>query len=398
MTVLSWSKLLAATLQHDYPDRIPDWIDLRPSELLPISDSLAASRPAAHPPHRHNRRGGAQPSRSQENVSHNPSVSTRSKVSSSRRPAVHSASLPPKTDDPSVLGILDSGADVHIANDITHFSSYSPSKLTLSGLGGISVSAVGYGTIQLLTAHGRLQLTTVYHVPRAPNLISTHQLEKSGFRVRWQNSPQPVEILDDQNRTVLQFHRQGPKLVMAMRFAPSALPVGSTDNSLWHRRLAHINHQYARRALEDANISASVDTKCTSCILAKSHRSPSHCKREISEAFRDRVHIDLVGGQKLLPPGTVLAKDDNHSLPTAKPTADRSTAASKLFMLITDDRTNYRWVYLLHDKSDAISRLENHFTHCRVHYGRSPKIFRTDGGREFDNVRIAVLCRNHGTS
>lgn len=111
--------------------------------------------------------------------------------------------------------------------------------------------------------------------------------------------------------------------------------------------------------------------------MAKLHRSPSHREREISEHFLDRVHIDLAGGQKSLPNGAVLQKHSGDVLPTAKPTADRATAAPKLFMLITDDYTNYRWVHLPHDKRDAVGRLENWFTFCRTQYDRTPKVSRT---------------------
>lgn len=64
---------------------------------------------------------------------------------------------------------------------------------------------------------------------------------------------------------------------------------------------------------------------------------------------------------------------------------------------MTDDATNYRWVYFLDKKSDVISRLQDFFHMAQIQFGRHPKALRSDGGRQFDNQKVSALCRDNGT-
>lgn len=258
-----WTKLLVTTLQHDYPDRVSEWIDMAPSTLLPILDRIAKShpqqstRPFTRPAHRTQEQSSARGSSlALSPTSHSSDQNSHRYKPSVQRsnPGVHTDQLP-NPENTVLTAMLDSGADLYIVNDKANFLSYSSSTQPITDIGGTVVHAVGYGNVELCTEYGTLQLQNVYRIPSSHNLISTHQLGKSGFTVIWKSHTRPVEVLDSQGRVVLCFSHEGCRLVTPMRL--DYQPPGSSnfiqntraEPSPWHCRLAHINRQYAARAL-----------------------------------------------------------------------------------------------------------------------------------------------------
>lgn len=266
-----WTKVLVGSLQHDYSDKIAEWNTLAPTDLFDILDGIAATKRAYKKSFPKNSRGHA----SKDREPHAKSFP--------HRPAVHSAgALEPS----SSTAILDNAADVHISNSKANFSSYVASPKIVHGIGGTLITALGRGTICLTTDSGQLQLRNAYHVSGGENLISTYQLERSGFRINWLHN-KPVVIPDKEDAPVLCFARRGARLVTPLRLpAPTQeVPTSSPEVSrarrnespqVWHQRLTHINNEYATRALRNADIDVRVEERCPTCIVAKSSRAPSH--------------------------------------------------------------------------------------------------------------------------
>lgn len=192
-----------------------------------------------------------------------------------------------------------------------------------------------------------MHLHDVHHISTSDNLISTHCLERTNFKINWYAPPSSVTVTDAQGLEILVFQRLGGKLVLVKPFPSKSQrsinvahhdgAIVPTNHSIWHRRLAHINHQYANNALQDADIPLLLDEACITCAIAKATRKPCKTKREVAGCFLDRVHMDVGGGK--------------NALPQAKPTTHSYLLSPNSSLLLTDHATNYRWVFFIDTKS-----------------------------------------------
>lgn len=83
----------------------------------------------------------------------------------------------------------------------------------IHSLGGTLITALSRGTVCLVTDMGQLQLLNLYRVLGGENLISTYQLERSRFLVKWLYD-QHVVISDSQGASVLSFAQGAARLTI----------------------------------------------------------------------------------------------------------------------------------------------------------------------------------------
>ena len=89
---------------------------------------------------------------------------------------------------------LDTGADYHVSSNENDFHCYSVHSQIVCVAGGGSISTLGSGNIFFPTSDGNTKkLHGAIHISSEPiRIISTSQLKKQGFSIRW--LPQNITI------------------------------------------------------------------------------------------------------------------------------------------------------------------------------------------------------------
>jgi hypothetical protein len=104
----------------------------------------------------------------------------------------------------------------------------------------------------------------------------------------------------------------------------------------WHQRLCHLNFRDVLK-LTSAGIIHINGSKtmpfCDTCQKAKQTRHVSSTAAQRAVKPLAQIYIDIAGG------GSSLGCSDNEAPPAAK--------GIRYFMIITDDATQYRWIYFL---------------------------------------------------
>jgi hypothetical protein len=110
----------------------------------------------------------------------------------------------------------------------------------------------------------------------------------------------------------------------------------------WHQRLAHLSRTQIRKlhAAKLIHITKSIGdpSSCDTCLESKTTRKPSASPSQLPKATRpfERLHFDLIGGQKSFP---------------------ITTGLYKYILLVTDDYSGYSWAWAIKSKSQSVSKL-----------------------------------------
>jgi len=133
---------------------------------------------------------------------------------------------------------------------------------------------------------------------------------------------------------------------------------------LWHGRLGHPSRQVVSllaNNLDLGNIfNSKVDELCDICFHAKQTRcSFPESNSKASESF-ELIHCDIWGA---------------YHVP--------STCGAHYFLTIVDDASRAVWVYLMREKSETSSFLQNFVIYAKNHFGKNVKYIRSDNGSEF---------------
>lgn len=100
---------------------------------------------------------------------------------------------------------------------------------------------------------------------------------------------------------------------------------------------------------------------CNGCLMAKQVRKSLSFQSKFSTKHAlELVHGDLCG-----------------------PIMPSTTAGNRYFLLLVDDYTRVMWVYMLKNKSDALSVFKKFCARSRMKKKKKVGIFRTDRGGEF---------------
>ena len=70
----------------------------------------------------------------------------------------------------------------------------------------------------------------------------------------------------------------------------------------------------------------------------------------------------------------------------------------RYFLLLTDDRTRGRWIYILHNKREAFGALQQHYELIQTQTGRRIKSYGLDGGTELANQQMKQWAASRGIS
>lgn len=143
----------------------------------------------------------------------------------------------------------------------------------------------------------------------------------------------------------------------------------------WHRKMAHIHFDQVRKILKRSEIKFVEVTNpfCKECLPGKQHRLPFPASLSRAQRTGELIHGDLEG-----------------------PMEEPSMGGARYFLLLKDDFSNYRFVYFLKNKSDAMENIEKFLNMVETQTGNKVKKLRTDNGLEVVNNRLKILLEQRG--
>lgn len=211
--------------------------------------------------------------------------------------------------DPSVVPLfLDSGASVHISNEEADFFSLRPiPPRSVNGVGGLSIQAIGIGTLHLIVARGiHITLENVLFIPGAMvRLISVSALCEAHHCIAsfdatncWVQSRNGNRMLSGTLTSRCLYALSRGQLSAEHAYMAHQKPTLQS----WHRRLGHANYRAMYDLAHSGNaIGMPIDLspvppKCDDCILGKQTRTSVLKVRQGVRSDRKLgvVHVDLM--------------------------------------------------------------------------------------------------------
>lgn len=287
-------------------------------------------------------------------------------------------------DDTKNEWLIDSGASRHMSPDEAIFTSYTkfemPEKVAIAD--GRLVDAVGSGNIQISVKLNRqvqrkATLYDVLHVPALKqNLFSVKSATSKGMVVQFGHSRCWIK---DRSSMV---HAMGT-LVGKLYYIDLESSVHRANlvksNTVWHKRLAHINHATIKRMdreqlVSGADLSSVNVDICDPCVKGKMARKTFKSRDNIkSTRPLEIVHSDVCG-----------------------PMQNVSLGGSRYFVSFIDDFSRYAHVYFIDNKSDVFSVFQNFEAYVSNQTGQTIATLRTDGGGEYVSTEFEKYLQLQG--
>lgn len=133
--------------------------------------------------------------------------------------------------------------------------------------------------------------------------------------------------------------------------------------NLWHNRLGHPSFQVVQTVMSSCNLPSVNKTNfdfCSACCLGKIHKFPFPTSTTEYHTPLQLIHTDLWG-----------------------PSPTPSFHGYKYYILFTDAKTRFTWIYLLKNKSDAFPTFKNFKSLVELQLGLKIKAIQSDWGGEF---------------
>jgi len=282
----------------------------------------------------------------------------------------------------------DTGCSTTMTGVREHFKTYMPYRVPIQLADGHVVYSAGVGSVEFVpVVNGSdaapFTFERVLHVPQlSVSLFSVYQAMSTGVEVH--GKARKVYFKRDgrllmtasvgkNNIGYLDGHTTRHENTLAYNAT-----VTPTDLALWHRRLAHVNHDAVldmqrSGAAKGIRITGSKKPHlCEPCIAGKLHRHnvPKGPKLKALERL-DLVHADL----KMLP---------------------TSIRGYKYWVVFIDDYSRYRCEYFLRRKSDLFDAFKSYVAYAETHTGRKLKVFHNDKGGEFVSNELATWMKERG--
>ena len=288
-------------------------------------------------------------------------------------------------DDLKDVWISDSGATHHITGRYDWFSEYAPYPQPLKIYLGNddTIDAVGEGRVMIRALINdewhESMLVNVLYAPGMRNLFSESQMTSEGWtQTKSANGAHWV----DKNGFMGPCARTSG-LLFIMQIKPYREPIramAAMSLELWHHRFGHINKASILKTMNtDATLgldiaSATSNFFCESCVIAKSKHQPAPMVEEKRQFdIGEMIHVDL-----------------------SRKYETRSIGGSSYFLLCKDDRTNFRLIYFIKEKSQTPDCIIDMLRWFRTQTGHRAKVLKTDNGTEFVNSTVSNYLRRHG--
>jgi len=131
---------------------------------------------------------------------------------------------------------------------------------------------------------------------------------------------------------------------------------------LWHKRLGHISKERMERLVKNEILPSLDFTNLSVCVDCIKGKQTKHTKNGATRSTQllEIIHIDICG-----------------------PFDASYFNKERYFITFIDDFSRYGYVYLLHEKSQAVNALEVYINEVEKQLDRKVKIVRSDRGGEY---------------
>ena len=254
--------------------------------------------------------------------------------------------------------IADSCSNIHIGNDISKFVQYEEIEPLQIQTGGGLMKAIGVGSVELTVARTdhsayTITFTEVYHCPDFfTNVVSLNILRRKGafFNglhntinfVKDRAEIAYVPCINGLNTFILVDNPAEVPFAMALATARSRLyekgVLAKATMETWHKRLQHLPPDRIRllaRGMKGIVVTEDRPFHCEDCHFGKAKKQISRCPQRRSNCIFEKVHVDVVG-----------------------PLKHEGLHGEKYWVLFTDDRTRFRWIYCISNRGSAASTLK----------------------------------------
>ncbi|RVW56243.1 Retrovirus-related Pol polyprotein from transposon TNT 1-94 [Vitis vinifera] len=253
---------------------------------------------------------------------------------------------------PSNTWWIDSGATTHVTNLMQGFLTTRKPKESEKFLymgNRLKVEVVAVGTYRLLLETGhRMDLLNTFYVPSiSRNLVSLSKLDATGYSVLFSSGQLSLMlnsvtvgsgILCDGLYKISLNHEFAQALITLHSNVGSKRGLINENSSiLWHRRLGHISRERIERLVKEGilqNLDFTDFHVCVDCIKGKQTKRTKKGATRSNELL-EIIHTDICG-----------------------PLSVPCFTGEKYFITFIDDLSRYGYVYLMHEKSQAIDIFE----------------------------------------
>jgi hypothetical protein len=270
---------------------------------------------------------------------------------------------------------VDTGASIHVTNSLHGFKSkrrpYDGEVAVYMGNGEKAlVEFIGVVNLPLASG-GVLVLDDVVYVPSLRrSLISVSKLDSSGFGFHFGNKR---FVLYSGSREIasgalcdglykLDLDPNYPSSHNVFATIGSKRVNDEFSSMLWHRRLGHISRERMERLTRDGildSLDFSDFQTCVDCVKGKLTRARKKGATR-SEGLLEIIHTDICG-----------------------PFTPSTLGGYKYFITFIDDFSRYGYIFLIHEKSEALDMFKIYKTEIELKQEKKTKIVRSDRGGEF---------------
>ncbi|GJT57250.1 ribonuclease H-like domain-containing protein [Tanacetum coccineum] len=242
---------------------------------------------------------------------------------------------------------------------------------------------VGHGSSIHVTHSGHIQILNPYRPLHLKNVLVTPNIIKNLVYVRKFTTDNKCSIdFDTYGFNVRDYHTRQTLLhcdntgdLYHLHVAASAFVLLTNNHSLWHQCLGHpgdnVIQTLSSRGLVSYN-KQYTQHLCRACQLGKQTKLPFQRSTSIVTSPFDIIHSDL----------------------WTSPVS--SMSGYKYYVIFLYHYSHFLWVYPLHRKSDAQSKLLHFRAFVKTQFNYEIKAFQCDHGGEFDNNSLHELCATNG--
>ncbi|WKA00618.1 hypothetical protein VitviT2T_018956 [Vitis vinifera] len=268
---------------------------------------------------------------------------------------------------------IDSGSTIHISNSLQGMQNLrkpvTSEQFILSGNKmGSHVEAIG---TCYLTLYGGfvLELQRTFYVPSfSRNLISVSRLVPFGYSFHFSETSFSLiyksecvrnGILSDGLYCIF-LQNDIAHNSLHVQTGIKRCVVKEDSSTLWHRRLGHISIDRIKRLVNDGVLSTLDFTDFETCVDCIKGKQTNKSKRGAtrSSTILEIIHTDICS-------------------------LDMDSHGQKYFISFIDDFSRYMYLYILHNKNEALDAFKVFKAEVEKQYGKQIKIVRSDRGGEY---------------
>ncbi|KAJ9709816.1 hypothetical protein PVL29_001334 [Vitis rotundifolia] len=268
---------------------------------------------------------------------------------------------------------IDSGSTIHIANSLQGMQNLrkpvTSEQFILSGNKmGSHVEAIGTCYLTLNSGFV-LELQKTFYVPSfSRNLISVSRLvpfgycfhfSETSFSLIYKSDCVGNGILSDGLYCIL-LQNDTTHNSLHVQTDIKRCVVKEDSSTLWHRRLGHISIDRIKRLLNDGVLSTLDFTDFETYVDCIKGKQTNKSKRGAtrSSTILEIIHTDICS-------------------------LDMDSHGQKYFISFIDDFSRYMYLYILHNKNEALDAFKVFKAEVEKQYGKQIKIVRSDRGGEY---------------